>query len=441
MAASWPPLENPRVNNRHIILKPLNMYKTILPCLLSGLLMLSCSTSPEVSLQVNNPMEQQRDDAIILLSRSELVRWADIPAGKLPVLTEADGTPIPCQADDVDGDGLWDELFALTDMEAKEVLNITIKFLSPEEYPRFKIRTNLHLGDATEDYRELDSADRLEGISYHNYTGVTEAAFQMEGAAWENDLVGFRNYMDQRNGMDIFGKTTSDMVLEEVGVAGAPSYHEPGDWGMDVLKVGTSLGAGAIAYMFGDSLYRVGDNGSGSYQVVFQGPLRSRFRLDYSNWGLGDEKLKVSHQVEIVAGRRSYESLVTYSGSEKSLALAPGIVNMLSDSLHILQLNEKYTALLTHDRQAEDGSLLAMALVVPASYLISTGKTGDEGEGITQTYFACLDTSPGEAQLYKFYAFWEKEDSRWASLEEIQHFLKQEAEKLSQALLVSNTIN
>ena len=39
----------------------------------------------------------------------------------------------------------------------------------------------------------------------------------MEGSAWENDLVGFRNYMDQRNGMDIFGKTTPDMVLDQCG--------------------------------------------------------------------------------------------------------------------------------------------------------------------------------------------------------------------------------
>ncbi len=65
------------------------------------------------------------------------------------------------------------------------------------------------------------TAARLEGICYDNYDHVTSAAYQMEGPAWENDLVGFRNYLDQRNGMDIFGKIESRMVLDSVGVAGS----------------------------------------------------------------------------------------------------------------------------------------------------------------------------------------------------------------------------
>ena len=211
------------------------MRKAIYSSLLTGLLTISCTSSPEVSLQVHNPLDQVRKDANILLTRGEIARWVDIPQGKLPLLMNSDGTPIPSQPDDVDGDGSWDELFALRDMEAGESLIITIAFVHPEEYPQFPARTDLHLGDATDNYRELLQAGRLEGISYHNYTGVTEAAFQMEGVAWENDRVGFRNYMDQRNGMDIFGKTTPEMVLEEVGIKGAPSYHEPGPWGLDVL--------------------------------------------------------------------------------------------------------------------------------------------------------------------------------------------------------------
>jgi len=414
------------------------MRITILFSMLIGLLTISCSSSPEVTLQVNNPLNQKRSDAVILLSRGEISRWVDIPADQLPVLTDMDGTYIPSQADDVDGDGLWDELFAMANMEAKETFYITVKFILAEEYPEFQVRTNLHLGDAKDNYRELISAKRLEGITYHNYAGVTEAAFQMEGVAWENDRVGFRNYMDQRNGMDIFGKTTKDMVLEEVGVSGAPSYHEPGAWGMDVLKVGTSLGAGGIAYMFEDSLYRVGYSGTGTYDLVFQGPLRSRFRLDYKDWQVGEALVNVSHQIQIVAGRPCYGNLVTYSGTEESLALVPGIVNMKSDSLYVLELNDQFTALLTHDHQSEDGSLLSMALIVPSTYLVSTGKTSDEGAGITQTYFACLDAKPDESQLYRFYAFWEKEDSLWASLEEIESYLQTEAERLSQSIIYLN---
>jgi hypothetical protein len=417
------------------------MRNLLVILLLSVLLAVSCTYSPEVSLQVNNPMNQERSDATILLSRGEISRWLDIPSDLVPVLTDLDGTYIPCQADDVNGDGQWDELFALVNMEARGSLDITISFIELENYPEFPVRTNLHLGDATNNYQELSTGQRLEGITYHNYAGVTEAAYQMEGVAWENDRAGFRNYMDQRNGMDIFGKTTTDMVLEEVGIEGAPSYHEPGEWGMDVLKVGTSLGAGGIAYLSRDSLYRVGDSGSGSYTIVFQGPLRSRFRLDYTNWKVGEEELNVSHQIQIVAGRHCYGSLVIYSGTEEHMDLVPGIVNMKSDSLHFLKLNEQYSALLTHDKQSEDGSLLTMALIVPASYLNSTGKTSDEGTGITQTYYARLEAYPDESQFYRFYSFWEKQDPRWSNLEEVKDYLRTEAERLSQSLIYYNSNN
>jgi hypothetical protein len=151
-----------------------------------------------------------------------------------------------------------------------------------------------------------------------------------------------------------------------------------------------------------------------------------------------DLSLNVTHQIEIIAGRHYYQGLVTYSGSEVPLALVPGIVNMKSNTLHETKLNDQYSALFTLDHQSEDGSLLAMALVVPNVYLRSTGETPNEGEGIIQTYYAVLDVSPGEPVPYRFYALWEKEDPRWSSLEEIQNYLITEANRWSQSVVYSN---
>jgi hypothetical protein len=414
------------------------MRKKSILYLLLGLLAISCSSNPEISLQVTNPLKQERSDAVILISRSEISDWTTIPDDLLPVLKDIQGDFIPCQANDVDGDGNWDELFALTDMEAEAQQRISVEFISQEDYPVFPARTNLHLGDARDNYKKLDQAQRLEGVSYHNYADLTGAAFQMEGPAWENDLVGFRNYMDQRNGMDIFGKTTSAMVLDNVGKEGEPSYHEPGDWGMDVLKVGTSLGAGGIGYMYKDSIYRVGDNGSGNYEVVFRGSQSSRFKLNYSDWKVDDQVLEVEHQIGIAAGSRFYQGMVTYTGTEEAMKLVVGIVNMKSEQLHVLELDEQYTGLYTMDHQAEDGSLLTMALVVPTSYLIQTAETRDEGDGVIQTYYALLDASPGEPISYRFYSLWETEDQRWSSAEEIESYFKNEALRWTQSVVYAN---
>ncbi len=403
---------------------------------LLALLTFSCNPpQKEIRIEVTNTMDKSRKDAIILLSRSAISGWTALPSGQWPALKAGDGSFIPTQVDDLDGDGEWDELFALIDMEASSQKIVTLAFLAPGDYPTFKTRTNLRLGDASvPGYPELQVASRLEGVTYHNHSRTGEA-YQMEGPAWENDKVGFRNYLDQRNCMDIFGKLTPEMVLDSVGIKGRQSYHEPDVWGMDILIVGTSLGSGAIGYLYKDSIYRVGDNGSGSYNALMEGPLHSRFNLSFTDWMVNDQSLNVNHQVEIIAGRHYYQGLVSYTGSEQKLSLVTGIVNINSDSLYVLNLDNNYTGLFTLDFQAADSSMLAMALIVPSIYLKSYGATSDEGNGITQTYYVVLEAQPEDPVPYRFYALWEKEDARWASHKEVSEFLKSEAERWTQSLM------
>ncbi len=411
------------------------MKFNLFPFILMALFTASCGSRSKVLIEVINLSDQQRDDASILFTRSEISNWTDIPGEALPVLRNRKGESLPCQADDVDGDGEWDELFAPIDMAPNEQKKVTLGFVKPAGYPEFRIRTNLRLGDATRPgYPELKNASRLEGISFHNYDQVTGAAYQMEGVAWENDNVGFRNYLDQRNGMDIFGKLTGEMVLDSAGIAGGPSYHEPDSWGMDILKVGTSLGAGGIGYMYRDSLYRVGDNGSGNYQVVFEGSQRSRFNLSFNNWSVDGNELDVLQQIEISAGKHYYQSTVSFSGADLEMDLVAGIVNMKSSELHVVKLGGNHTALITHDLQSEDTTLLAMVLMVPNQYLLGHGEAKEAGEGITQTYFAILEARQGDPVPYRFYALWEKEDPRWTSLEKVIEFLEEEAARWTQSV-------
>lgn len=409
--------------------------RQFLPALLLALTLLSCQRGQQILLHVSNPLDQTRKDAIILLTKSAIEQWTGPEEGTVPLLYGPDGDPVPCQLDDVDGDGNWDELFALTDLGPLEQKKLTLKLLPPEQYPSFERRTNLRLGANQPGYPELLKADRLEGITYDNH-GRTGEVYQMEGPAWENDMVGFRNYLDQRNGMDIYGKLTAKMVLDSVGITGRQSYHEPDLWGMDILKVNESLGAGAIGYMHHDSIYRVGDNGSGTYEVIFEGPLRSRFNLIYDPWNIAGELVKVVHQVEIIAGRLCYQSQVTLTGSEGDLELVAGIVNILSDSLYVLDLDKQHTGFMTHDLQAYDTTLLAMALVVPDMDLISYGETPSSGDGVTETYYVTLNAPEDQPVPYRFYAFWERQDPRWADPEEVKRYLREEANRWTQSVTI-----
>lgn len=76
-----------------------------------------------------------------------------------------------------------------------------------------------------------------------------------EGPGWESDKVAYRLYLDWRNAIDVFGKKTNQMILESVGQDGYDSYHKMQDWGMDILKVGNSLGLGSFGRYDGNEVH------------------------------------------------------------------------------------------------------------------------------------------------------------------------------------------
>lgn len=108
-----------------------------------------------------------------------------------------------------------------------------------------------------------------------------------EGPGWESDRVAYRLYLDGRNAIDIFGKRTSDLVLSKVGRG--EDYHTMADWGMDILKVGNSLGAGGFGVYKNGEVVQIGEAESYSAEVV----------EDLSDRA----SLKVTHQASVACGQ------------------------------------------------------------------------------------------------------------------------------------------
>ncbi len=372
----------------------------------------SCTGKKEVTVRFTNPLDTDLGEEVIhITSRDYVNTVGDVPAGKLPVFI-AEGDTLPSQNVDADGNGTTDEYLVLLSLPANGSLKATVHYVAVNDFPVFKSRTNIRFARYGEPGREIDSATRAQTTD----TDVTQKIFQMEGPAWENDRVGFRNYFDLRNGTDIFGKRTREMVLDSVGLnreiildnglrVGAV-YHNLSDWGMDILKVGNSLGAGSIALSVDDSMYRIGDNGIGTYHPWYEGPLESEFSFGFTDWKAAGKTFNISQYITITAGEYCYKSSLVAENAEDNMAFVTGIVNKHSDSLLVEKVSENYTALLTYAEQSEDTAYLAMGLLIPDEELLAHGKTRDTGEGITETYYAKLKAMAGTPSEYWFYAFW-----------------------------------
>ena len=173
------------------------------------------------------------------------------------------------------------------------------------------------------------------------------------------------------------------MILHKIGVGA--SYHELQDWGMDILKVGNSLGSGAIGLLLRDTLHRVTAPEGASFHQLVSGPLRSVFDLDFAAVKCAERTLRVKHRISIVAGVYGYESQVFLEGETDGIQVVPGIVNMQSDTAY--EANYNGMALLyTYDRQSFDEEYLGMALMSFDAHQPSWSQTPDSGEGIVQTY-------------------------------------------------------
>jgi hypothetical protein len=398
------------------------MKTKILTSIFFLIILISCSREKEKYIEIKNPLNMERINEVIEIKYSSLTEILGVPSEGKIFIFEADDMLIPSQYIDYQKDGSYDDVLLEINMKASETKKITCKEVSLDEYPEFPQKTNIRFAGHEDFNTELTYAERLESTK----TAVSSLKFQMEGPAWENDKIGFRNYFDLRNGMDIFGKTTSKMALDNVGVnkntIGAPeesygkTYHKLEDWGMDILKVGNSLGAGSIALFVDDSLYRVGDNGKGSYELIYEGPLRSEYRFSFPEWKAGDREYNITQYISITAGEYSYKSSLFIDDIEPGNEFTTGIVNLHSESYETMDMGESKFLLYTHDKQAYDTTTLFMGILTAKDIVSDFGQTREDGDGITQTFYLRMKTEKNTQLDYRFFAFWERSNPDFADL-------------------------
>jgi hypothetical protein len=405
----------------------------------------SCNEKKASELVIENP-GMDKSDELIVLKRSELEKRVDsLVPGKYIQLQDA-GRPLVVQYDDLDGDGNWDEAAFLLPLKAgeKKVLQVavtdapaTIKAMVRAHVRHKRKNTDNTFGD------DLPVDSIPAGQPATDFSKDAYPPFLTEGPAWENDKVGFRIYFDVRNGKDIWGKTTTRMVLDEVGADTANNYHAKADWGMDVLKVGKSLGAGSLALAIKvngkDTLVRLGNQNMGpvSYKKIADGPVRAIFRLQYPAWKVLDNAAPVSltEEISIWGGQYFYESKVSITGAPEGARLVTGIVNLHSHTAKSID-EQTYTTLYTYDAQSENKDNLGMALLVAKKQFNGLITTPNADTDIQNTY--ALDLSLGQQPVvFRFYAGWAPSDPKFAAEPAFKQYLETETERISKPATVS----
>lgn len=344
--------------------------------------------------------------------------------------------PLVVQYDDVNGDKVWDEASFLYSFQPNEKLQLqtmisgapaTIKAMVRAHVRHMKKNADNSFGPA------LDKDNMPVNAPPTDFSKQALPPYLTEGPAWENDKVGFRLYFDVRNGKDIWGKTTNRMMMDEVGADTTKNYHKQADWGMDILKVGASLGAGSLALQVPlagkkDTLVRLGGKNieQVSYTKIADGPVRAIFKLQYKNWKVanGVAPVTVTEEISIWGGQYFYESKVTVSNAPAGSKLVTGIVNLKSKEVHKID-TVGYKTIYTYDVQSENHDKLGMAIVMPQN-LVTTGVTPNSNTDIQNTYTISAPVKINQPVVFRFYAGWDQSDSRFATEERFRGFMVNE---------------
>lgn len=271
-----------------------------------------------VKLTLTNTLNFSREDCPVVIARQEMpvrdinsnmvtvVDPALPPAPELPkekadlyrshaFKPETNGRNLPYQFDDLDKDGVWDELFFMIDIAARETRTIYL-YLGFNGRGPYKLETYATVG----------------------------TYLRRSVAFWESNRMLWKLYFP--TDVDLIGKRTPVLVGYESLVTNRSDYSMPVEQGSDIMSVSSTFGAGGICLFehpaTPDSISRPRfspASGAGqisdtrhAFDVVTNGPLRSMIRVRTMNWRTGSGEYALEQLMTAYRNKCYYTCKVKY---------------------------------------------------------------------------------------------------------------------------------
>jgi len=391
--------------------------------------------SGDIRVKIHNPSDFARRDESVFLS------YASIGASPFWRALAGD-RELPLQTVDSDADGQADGVRLLLDLNAGEELLVVLQKLNKQAERDWPQRTQAEVSVKEGGQWQVhpDHADKKAyvGGRFHKVNEVVTPSYYTDHSNWiryegpgiESDLVAYRVYLDWRNGFDIFGKRVPTPVLQNIGLDGYESYHNMQDWGMDILKVDTSLGTGGFAYWNGKSVEAPAKVEEREVKIIDSGDIYSAFLIQYHDWDTSAATLNLSATFSMSAGSRLVRTQLTMTHALETMAI--GVVK--HENTEELRgpgpATSGYSYLGSWGKQSLAGDMLGMAVIFKRQDLLSFTRDNS-------SYIALV--KPEDKVLnYAFLAAWQGELGHGiASRAEFRAALDRECEKLSQPLEVT----
>lgn len=321
-----------------------------------------------LNVTVSNPLPEQRNDVPVIIkipAKAGEIRSASITGG------------IAYQLDDLNDDGVADELCMLVDLKPSETRNYTVTLSTSPKNEDTEAGTHayLKLNDKNKKYPEITA------ISYPGDVDNRQMynSIYGHGAVLEGLYNAIRVYMDNRQSVDLYAKNKPQLELETTGFYTTAKQLEEG-YGRDILWAGTSVAMGSFRGWQNDKPVTIDTVTTRGQRVLADGPLRSIIEVVDKGWVYDGQPLDMIQHYTVYKGHRDYDVEVKLKGAKPGMRFATGVQKIMNDNEGFVEsdgLAGSWGNNVPDKGMANVVDTLGLGIAVRAPYLVRTLEDAD----------------------------------------------------------------
>lgn len=269
-------------------------------------------------IEIDNQWETDRQDEPVVIKLKE----TGIDFGVRAVTVWDGDYEIPSQLDDLDGNGIMDELAFVTDMPAHTRKSLKVKFSSAgkqKDYPA-RVYAEMLLSDPQGKHIPIRSLTVPASSYVYNH-------LHHHGPAFESELVAYRIYFDKKQTVDIYGKFTKQLEIQKSQFYPTDEQLAQG-FGDDVLLVGNSCGLGTLKGWNGSEATHIENTDAFTETIRSYGPVRTVVDVCSHHWKYQDSDLHMTVRYILYAGHRDCEVQIFFKEPLRNEIFCTGLLKM-----------------------------------------------------------------------------------------------------------------
>lgn len=265
-------------------------------------------------ITVKNTTDKARENVPVVIKASQIKK---IPLSKLQDVAVFDGSKqISSQSDDLNKDGVVDEIIFLTNLKPCENRKFTLKTISRKKRVEFpaEVYTDLIVKEKDGSHRFVTEVSSTKNDMYN--------ALHHHGVAFESALMAYRIYFDNKSTIDVYGKKKPHLEIAATGWYPTDEQLAAG-YGDDILLVSGWVGVGTVKGFDGKKALHIDKFDKRTQRIVAAGNLRTIVESVVEGWQYEGKKIDMTVRYTLYARHR--DAICEITTSEDILQLATGV--------------------------------------------------------------------------------------------------------------------